>query len=61
MRILTLDNQTYHLDKVPDEIEEDIRSSVLDNSDPNHLFFFFFFLFLIFLESFSASVLWYSI
>ena len=34
MRILTLENQTYHLDKVPDEIEEDIRFSVLDNSNP---------------------------
>jgi hypothetical protein len=55
MRILTLDNQTYHLDKVPDEIEEDIRFSVLDNSDPKSPDFFF--VPLIFLESFSAPAM----
>ena len=55
MRILTLDNQTYHLDKVPDEIEEDIRFSVLDNSDPKNPDFYF--VPLIFLESFSAPAM----
>ena len=55
MRILTLENQTYHLDKVPDEIEEDIRFSVLDNSNPKEPDFFF--VPLIFLESFSAPAM----
>jgi len=52
MRILTLDNECFNLDKLPEEIEEDIRFSVLDNSDPKNPDFFF--VPLIFLESFSA-------
>jgi len=55
MRILTLDNTCYHLDKLPDEIEEDIRFSVLDNSDPKNPDFFF--VPLIFLESFSSPAM----
>src|SRR6056297_1766005 len=52
MIILTLDNECFNLDKLPEEIEEDIRFSVLDNSDPKNPDFFF--VPLIFLESFSA-------
>jgi hypothetical protein len=55
MRILTLDNTCYHLDKLPDEIEEDIRFSVLDNSDPKNPDFFF--VPLIFLESFNSPAM----
>ena len=55
MRILTLENQCFHLDKLPHEIEEDIRFSVLDNSDPKNPDFFF--VPLIFLESFSAPAM----
>ena len=55
MRILTLDNACYHLDNLPDQIEEDVRFSVLDNSDPNNPDFFF--IPLIFLESFSAPAM----
>jgi len=55
MRILTLENQCFHLDKLPDEIDEDIRFSVLDNSDPKEPDFFF--IPLIFLESFSAPAM----
>ena len=33
MRILTLDNKSYHLNNLPEEIEDDFRFSVLDNSD----------------------------
>ena len=55
MRILTLENQCFHLDKLPDEIEEDVRFSVLDNSDPKNPDFFF--VPLIFLESFSAPAM----
>jgi len=55
MRILTLDNECYHLDRLPDEIEEDIRFSVLDNSNPKEPDFFF--MPLIFLESFNSPAM----
>jgi hypothetical protein len=52
MQILTLDNKMFSLNELPDEIEEDLRFAVLDNSDssnPDH-----FFIPLIFLESFTG-------
>jgi hypothetical protein len=52
MQILTLENKIFHLNELPDEIDEDLRFSVLDNSDnsnPDH-----FFIPLIFLESFTG-------
>ena len=52
MRILTLDNQSYNLNNLPEELEEDLRFSVLDNSDVDNPDFFF--IPLIFLESFSS-------
>ena len=52
MKILTLENQSLDLNTLPDQIEEDIRFSVLDNSDPANPDFFF--IPLIFLESFSS-------
>ena len=52
MQILTLENTTYLLNKVPDEVDEDMRFSVLDNSDPKNPDFFF--VPLIYLESFSS-------
>jgi hypothetical protein len=55
MRILTLDNECFKLDELPDQIEDDIRFSVLDNSDPQNPDFFF--VPLIFLESFSAPAM----
>jgi|TARA_B110000503_G_scaffold28696_1_gene45980 hypothetical protein len=55
MRILTLDNMCFNLDDIPDQIDEDIRFSVLDNSDPKNPDFFF--VPLIFLESFSAPAM----
>ena len=55
MRILTLENKTYDLNNLPDEIEEDFRFSVLDNSDPADPDFFF--IPLIFLESFSSPAI----
>jgi hypothetical protein len=55
MRILTLENQCFLLNNLPDEIEEDIRFSVLDNSNPQDPDFFF--IPLIFLESFSAPAM----
>ena len=55
MRILTLDNECYMLNDLPEEIEDDMRFSVLDNSDPKNPDFFF--IPLIFLESFSAPAM----
>jgi hypothetical protein len=55
MRILTLDNKCFHLDNLPDQIDDDIRFSVLDNSDPKNPDFFF--MPLIFLESFSSPAM----
>jgi hypothetical protein len=52
MQILTLDNKTFNLNNLPDEIDEDLRFSVLDNSNPNEPDFFF--IPLVFLESFNA-------
>ena len=52
MRILTLDNTSYNLNNLPEELEEDLRFSVLDNSDVDNPDFFF--IPLIFLESFSS-------
>ena len=55
MKILTLDNECFMLNNLPDELEEDIRFSVLDNSNPKEPDFFF--IPLIFLESFSAPAI----
>ena len=52
MQILTLENKPLDLNTLPDQIEEDIRFSILDNSDPNNPDFFY--VPLIFLESFSS-------
>ena len=52
MQILTLENKALDLNTLPDQIEEDIRFSVLDNSDSNNPDFFY--IPLIFLESFSS-------
>jgi hypothetical protein len=54
MRILTLDNASYDLDTLPDEIE-DMRFAILDNSDPGNPDYHY--IPLIFLESFSAPAL----
>ena len=54
MRILTLDNKSYSMDAIPDEVE-DLRFCVLDNSDPKDPDYFF--IPLIFLESFNSPAL----
>ena len=41
MQILTVDNECFVLNKIPDQVDEDLRFSVLDNSDPNDPDFFF--------------------
>jgi hypothetical protein len=55
MRILTLEDKSFRLDDLPDQIEDDVRFAVLDNSDPKEPDFFF--VPLIFLESFSAPAM----
>lgn len=54
MRILTLENQAYEMNEIPDEVE-DLRFSILDNSDPKNPDYYF--IPLIFLESFNAPAL----
>ena len=55
MRILTLENKCFNLTNLPDELEDDVRFAVLDNSDPKEPDFFF--IPLIFLESFSSPAI----
>jgi hypothetical protein len=55
MKILTLENRCFMLEDLPEQLEEDVRFSVLDNSDPNNPDFFF--IPLVFLESFSAPAM----
>tara|TARA_B100001057_G_scaffold349296_1_gene350738 strand:+ start:11713 stop:12222 length:510 start_codon:yes stop_codon:yes gene_type:complete len=52
MQLLTLDDQTFLMDRVPDKVDEDMRFAVLDNSDTANPDFFF--VPLIYLESFSS-------
>jgi len=55
MRILTLNNTSFDLNELPDEVDEDTRFSVLDNSNPAEPDFFF--MPLIFLESFNSPAI----
>ncbi len=52
MKILTLDNQTYTLERIPEYVDEKLRFAVLDNTNPEEPDFFY--IPLIFLESFNA-------
>lgn len=54
MRILTLENNSYNLDVLPDEVD-DMRFSILDNSDPADPDYLF--IPLIFLENFTSPAL----
>jgi len=55
MQILTLDNKTFDLNNLPDEVDDNTRFAVLDNSTPSEPDFFF--QPLIFLESFNAPAM----
>lgn len=55
MQILTLDNQTFSLNNLPDEVDDSTRFAVLDNSNPFEPDFYF--QPLIFLESFNAPAM----
>ena len=52
MKILTLENETYILEKIPEFVDDKLRFAVLDNSNPEEPDFFY--IPLIFLESFNA-------
>lgn len=55
MQILTLENKIFYLNNLPEEVDENMRFAVLDNSDPNDPDFFF--VPLIFLESFNSPAM----
>ena len=55
MRILTLNNTAFDLNELPEDVEEDTRFSVLDNSTPSEPDFYF--MPLIFLESFNSPAI----
>jgi len=55
MQILTLDNIAFDLNNLPDEVDDSMRFSVLDNSDAQNPDFFF--MPLIFLESFNSPAM----
>ena len=52
MKILTLENKTYILEKIPEYVDDKLRFAVLDNSNPADPDYYF--IQLIFLESFNA-------
>ena len=54
MRILTLDNQAFELDHLPEEVD-DMRFAILDNSNPADPDYHY--IPLIFLESFTSPAL----
>jgi hypothetical protein len=55
MKILTLNNKAFDLNELPEEVDDDMRFSVLDNSNPQEPDFFF--MPLIFLESFNSPAI----
>ena len=52
MRILGLDNRSFDLNELPDEVDDNMQYSILDNSNINDPDFYF--MPLIFLESFNS-------
>jgi hypothetical protein len=55
MRILTLENTSFSLNAIPESVDDSLRFSVLDNSNPQEPDFFF--NPLIFLESFNSPAI----
>jgi len=55
MQILTIENKTFDLNNLPEEVDDDMRFAVLDNSDPKNPDFFF--MPLVFLESFNSPAM----
>lgn len=55
MKILTPENMSLDVAQIPDQLEDDVRYSVLDLSDPKN--YDFYFMPLVYLESFNAPAL----
>lgn len=55
MNILTIDNKSFNLNNLPEEVDESTRFAVLDNSNPQEPDFFF--VPLIFIESFNSPAM----
>lgn len=55
MKILTLNNKAFDLNNLPDNVDDELRFSVLDNSDSSNPDFYF--IPLIFLESFNSPAM----
>ena len=55
MQILTLENKTFYLNELPEEVDDDLRFAVLDNSDNQNPDYFY--IPLIFLESFTGPAI----
>ena len=55
MQILTLNNESFDLNNLPEEVDDEMRFAVLDNSDATNPDFFF--MPLIFLESFNSPAM----
>jgi hypothetical protein len=55
MNILTVNNQSFSLNNLPDEVDDSMRFGILDNSNPQEPDFFF--MPLIYLESFNAPAI----
>ena len=41
MQILTLENQTFYLNNLPEEVDDDLRYAVMDNSDNQNPDYFY--------------------
>lgn len=54
MNILLLDNHSFNLENLPDEVD-DVRFAILDNSNPQNVDYYY--IPLIFLESFNSPAL----
>lgn len=55
MNILTVNNQSFSLNNLPDEVDDSMQFGILDNSNPQDPDFFF--MPLIYLESFNAPAI----
>ena len=55
MQILTLENKTFYLNELPEEVDDDLRFAVLDNSDNQNPDYFY--IPLIFMESFTGAAI----
>lgn len=55
MRILTIENQSYDLSRLPDEVVDDIRYTILDNGTPSDPDFYF--PPLVYVESFNSPAM----